>query len=418
MKHLVILGAGTGGTIVANRATRQLGRDWDVTLVDREPDHLYQPGLLFLPFGIYDESQLFRPRRTTLRSGVTWRKTDAKRVDTQERLVHLDDGESIPYDLLVLATGTRIRPEETEGLTDERVWQKSVFDFYTFEGARALRDALAKFDEGRVVVNFVDLPIKCPVAPLEFVFLAQDFFAKRGAGKRVELVYATPLDSPFTKPVCSKVLGSLLTDRGIQVETDFNTASVDPVTKSLVSWDERRIDFDLLVTVPLHGGAPVILESGLGNDAGFIPTDKYSLVTKADEHIFALGDATDLPASKAGSVAHFQSEILVENLVRASKGKSLEPGFDGHANCFVETGRNRALLIDFNYDVEPLPGQFPIPHLGPMTLLGESVINHFGKLAFRWIYWNALLPGHSLPVSTRMSMRGKTRPVLAQPTIA
>ena len=407
MKHLVILGAGTAGTIVANRMIRRLDHTWRVTIVDREPDHLYQPGLLFLPFGIYDESKLFRPRKTTLRPGITWKQCEATRVDASKRTVHLENGESIPYDLLVLATGTRILPEETEGLTDERVWRESVFDFYTFEGARALRNALARFREGRVVVNFVDLPIKCPVAPLEFVFLAQDFFKKRGDGERVEVVYATPLDSPFTKPVCSSVLGSLLSDRDIHVETEFNTARVDPATKTLESWDERRIAFDLLVTIPLHGGAPVINASGLGNDAGFVPTDKHTLVTKAGDHIFALGDATDLPASKAGSVAHFESEVLTENLLRAIKGRSLEPGFDGHANCFVETGRGQALLIDFNYDVEPLPGKFPLPGVGPMTLLGESTINHFGKLAFRPIYWNALLPGRPLPVPTRMSMLGK-----------
>ena len=406
MKDLLILGAGTAGTMVANAMVRRLGDDWRITVVDPESRHLYQPGLLFLPFGIYDESQLFRPRARTLDRRVQWIEESVRAVDTAAKRVTLANGSDLPWDLLVLATGTNIRPEETEGLL-EGEWHRSIFDFYTFEGARALRDALAKFQGGRLVVNIVDNPIKCPVAPLEFIFLADDYFRKRGIRDEVDITFATPLEGCFTKPIASRKLKGIVEEKGIDVEPEFNIARVDSAHRVIESWDERRIDYDLLVTIPLHGGAEFLGESGLGNDSNFVPTDRNTLAVKGHDDIFAIGDTTDLPTSKAGSVAHFEAEVLVENLLHTIQGKSLDPAFDGHANCFIETGRGKALLIDFNYDTEPLPGRFPLPVVGPMELLGESRLNHFGKLAFRFIYWNALLPARKLPVPNRMSMAGK-----------
>jgi sulfide:quinone oxidoreductase len=406
MKHLVILGAGTAGTMVANRMRSRLPSEWTLTVVDPGESHLYQPGLLFLPFGAHDEAKMLRPRARTLRRGVTWRHDRVEAVDAAARTVSLAGGEAIAYDLLVIASGSRIRPEETPGLAAEE-WRRSIHDFYTLEGAQTLRAALAAFRGGRIVLNVVEMPIKCPVAPMEFLFLADEFFTRRGIRDRVELVYATPLDGAFTKPACNAVLSYLIAQKGITVETEFNTGQVDAAGRTLRSYDDRQIAYDLLVSVPTHGGAPFVEASGLGNELGFVPTHPRSLRAKADDRIFVLGDATDLPSSKAGSVAHFQAQVLEDNLLRAIAGRSLDDGFDGHANCFVETGFGRALLIDFNYDTEPLPGTFPLPYLGPMSLLKESRINHFGKLAFRWLYWNTLLPGRPLPVSTRMSMRGK-----------
>ena len=411
MKNLVILGAGTGGTTVANRMSRRLPADWSVTVVDPSTRHLYQPGLLFLPFGGPDS--IDRPRARTLRPQVTWVREKVDRVDPDTREVFLASGGSIPYDLLVIASGAQTRPEETPGVLGSG-WRNTVHDFYTFEGARALRPALASFPGGRLVVNVVEMPIKCPVAPLEFLFLADDFFARPGMRDRVALVYATPLDSAFTKPSCSRLLASLLTEKGITVETEFAAAEVDAEGKKLRSYDDREIPYDLLVTVPVHKGASFIEESGLGNDMGFVPTDQRTLAAKKDPRIFALGDATDLPSSKAGSVAHFQAEVLEENLLRAVAGKSPLPDFDGHANCFIESGKGKALLIDFNYETEPLPGVFPFPVVGPMPLLKEARRNHWGKLAFKWAYWNLLLPGRHIPISTRMSTAGK-RTVAAMP---
>ena len=405
MKNVVIVGGGTGGTLLANGLAKRLPRDWSITVLDPDTDHLYQPGLLFLPFGIYDESKLFRPRNRTFARGVRWIPQAATRIDRDKKVVIAGETR-VPYDLLVIATGSQIRPDQTEGMLGDD-WQKRIFDFYTFDGARKLRDAIAAFDGGRLVVNVVEMPIKCPVAPLEFLFLADAHFRNRGIRDRVELVYATPLDSAFTKPACSRVLGSILEDHNIKLETEFNAGAVDSDRHALMSWDERAIDYDLLVTIPSHSGAEAIDLSGLGNDAAFVPTDKHTLLAKDHDDIFVIGDATDVPASKAGSVAHFEGEILLHNIVDVARGKAPSARFDGHTNCFIETGDRKAILIDFNYETEPLPGTFPLPVVGPMSLLKESLINHIGKLAFRWLYWNILLPARPLPISNRMSMSGK-----------
>jgi sulfide:quinone oxidoreductase len=406
MKRLVILGAGTAGTMLVNRMRRRIPRDWYLSVVDPEPIHLYQPGLLFLPFGAADEARMRRPRRTTLGRSVDWIEQPVTRVELESRRVHLGNGDSLRYDLLVIATGSRIRPEETPGMIGPE-WRRSVHDFYTLEGAQALRASLAGFKGGRLVVNVVEMPIKCPVAPLEFLFLADDYFTRRRLRAAVELVYATPLDDAFTKPAASRALRYLLERKRIRLETEFSTGEVDAEKKTLRSYDGREIGYELLVTIPTHGGAPFIETSGLGNELGFVPTDPKTLLSKAHDDVFVLGDAADLPTSKAGSVAHFQSEILADNLERAMEHRSLEEDFDGHANCFIETGRGKALLIDFNYATEPLPGEFPLPGIGPFRLLRESRINHLGKLAFRSLYWNVLLPARPLPLSPRMSLAGK-----------
>ncbi len=408
MKHLLILGAGTAGTMVANRMVKKLPqKEWQVTVVDPDTTHLYQPGLLFLPFGNHEESELVRPRAATLDDRVEWKQRTVLEIDSQARSVVLDDGERLAYDLLVIASGSRIRPDLTEGLLGD-AWQRSVFDFYTLDGAVKLRDALAKFRGGKLVINLVELPIKCPVAPLEFAFLADEFFKRQGIRDEVELTYVTPLDGAFTKPIASKRLGHLLQEKNVKVETEFAVGSV--TDHELVSFDERRVPFDLLVTIPTHTGAAFVERSGLGNELAFIPTDKHSLAAKGLDNVFVVGDATDVPASKAGSVAHFEAETLIENLERAATGRALASTFDGHANCFVETGGGKALLIDFNYDVEPLPRKYPLPGLGPFSLLEESKLNHQGKLAFRWIYWNGLLPGKPIPVPAQMSLAGKEQP--------
>jgi sulfide:quinone oxidoreductase len=408
-KRIVILGGGTGGTMTANRLRRRFdGDEAEIHVVDQDDRHVYQPGLLFLPFGLARLDELVRPRRRQLRGGIVFHESAVEAVALDRDEVALGDGTVLPYDILVVATGTRLQPEETDGLTGAG-WNDRVFTFYEPESAHALRTALERFDGGRLLVNLVDMPIKCPVAPLEFAFLADWYLRERGIRGRTELVYVTPLDGAFTKPIASQRLAGLLAEKGVELVTEFNAGEVDGVGGSLTSYDGRELDFDLLVTVPLHGGAAYVERSpGLGDALGFVPTDKQTLQTKARPNVFALGDATDLPTSKAGSVTHFEAEVLTENIARSLAGEELLPGYDGHANCFVETGFQKALLIDFNYETEPLPGHFPTA-LG-LPLLQESRLNHVGKLLFQWIYWHALLPGRDLPfVGPAMPSRGKTR---------
>ena len=406
MKNLVLLGAGTAGTMVANHMARELDRDWQVTVIDPEMSHLYQPGLLFLPFGARDEDKMVRSRQRTLAPAVRWIQRAVAGLDPDTKSVSLDNGVRIPYDLLVIATGTRIRPDLVEGLKGDH-WQRKHFEFYTLSGALALRTALANFDHGRLVLNVAEMPIKCPVAPLEFLFLADAYLRRRGIRERVELVYATPLEGAFTKPLTNKKLNYLLEEKGIAIEPDFALMTADGDSGTLTSYDEREVGYDLLVSIPTHSGAAFVEEAGFGNELAFIPTDRHTLAAKDLADVFVLGDATDLPSSKAGSVAHFQSEVLSANLMDTVAGRSPASTFDGHANCFVETGFGKAMLIDFNYETEPLPGSFPLPGIGPFTLLGESRVNHWGKLGFRWLYWNALLPARPIPVAPQMSLVGK-----------
>jgi sulfide:quinone oxidoreductase len=393
--------------MVANKLVRLLpASEWAVSVVDRDDVHVYQPGLLFLPFGAYRPEELTRARRPLFDPRVDLHLGGVEQVLPAQNVVKLTGGAALSYDLLVVATGARIVPEQTPGLTGTG-WRESAFDFYTLDGALALREALARFTGGKLVVNVAEMPIKCPVAPLEFLFLADAFFTERGLRDKVEITYATPLDAAFTKPRAAAAFGDLLSRRGVQVVPDFGLSEVDGARKVIKAYDGRELAYDLLVSIPLHAGAEVISRSGLGDASGWLPTDKHTLQCKTHPNIFGIGDATDLPASKAGAVAHFQGEVLMENLERFIAGRPLAPAFDGHANCFVETGHGQAMLIDFNYDTEPLPGRYPLPGVGPFTLLGESAMNHWGKLGFKWLYWNALLPGKELPIDHRMLMAGK-----------
>lgn len=409
MRRLLVLGAGTAGTMVVNKLRHRLARaDWQITVVEPNDTHYYQPGYLFLPFGMYSPEQVVKPTRPLISDGVELICGEVDQVNTSDNRVLLSDGRSLPYDYLVIATGVTPRPDQTPGMLDGGQWRERIFDFYTHDGALALAKALDSFDEGRLVVHITDMPIKCPVAPLEFAFLADAYFRQRGMRDRVELVYATPLPGAFTKPVASARLGSMLDDRKITVEPDFLVERVDDTT--LISYDEREIGFDLLVTVPLNMGADYVARSGLGNELNLVPVDRHTMLAKGYDNVFALGDASDIPTSKAGSVAHFSVEVFVDNFVEHAAGRPMTGSFDGHANCFVESGDGRALLIDFNYDTEPLPGSYPVPFAGPFRLLDEAAVNHWGKLAFRWMYWNVLLPGRPIPLPAHMSMAGKHVP--------
>jgi sulfide:quinone oxidoreductase len=403
--RLLILGGGTAGTMVANKVRKRLP-GWRVTVVDRDDVHDYQPGYLFIPFGRNTPEQVRRSRHSFLADGVEMVLAEVDRVLPEDRQVLLADGRSLGYDYLVVATGTTPRPDQTPGMLGPE-WHRSVGEFYTYDGAVALAEQLRGFTGGRLVVHVTEMPIKCPVAPLEFAFLADDHLRQRGLREATEIVYVTPLDGAFTKPVASRHLGSALEERHITLESDFMVESIDQERKVLTSYDEREVPYDLLVTVPLNMGADLVARSGLGDELNYVPVDKHTLQSTAHPQIFALGDAGNIPTSKAGSVAHFSVEVFVENLVDLAEGRPMSHSFDGHANCFVETGGGKALLLDFNYDTEPLTGKFPLPRVGPLSLLHESRANHLGKLAFRHVYWNALLPGRPLGLPAAMSMAGK-----------
>ncbi len=410
MKQLLVLGAGTAGTMVVNKLRPLLDADeWKITIVDQHETHYYQPGFLFIPFGMYSKSDVVKPKRDFIPPGVELIMSPIEVIEPEHNRVRLTkDGRYLNYDFLVIATGAQTRPEQTPGL-QEHEWYKSIYDFYTVEGALALARHLRTWQGGRLVVNVVENPIKCPVAPLEFIMLADWFFHEQGIRDRVELVYATPLPGAFTKPIAAKHLGDILDQKGVKVEPEFMVMEVNPDAKKIISYDEREVEYDLLVTVPLNMGDELIARSGMGDELNYIPVDRHTFLSPKYANIFVLGDAAGIPTSKAGSVAHFAVDCFAENFERYIDGLEMLPTFDGHANCFIESGFGKGLLIDFNYDVEPLPGRYPLPGVGPFTLLQESEMNHWGKMMFRWMYWNILLKGQQLPLPARMSMSGKWR---------
>ncbi len=408
MKRILILGAGTAGTMMANHLRHELkNEEAEITIVDERHKHYYQPGYLFLPFDIYKPEEIVKEIEEFIPTGVKLIKCRINKIHTDEQYVMLDNKIRLDYDVLIIATGARIAPEEIPGMQSEE-WHKSIFDFYTFEGALSLRNKLREWDGGRLVVHITEMPIKCPVAPLEFAFLADSYFKQKHMRDKVEITYVTPLSGAFTKPKATEALDHLLADKNIHIETDFAIERIDPERKVIVDYGGKEVPYDLLVTVPTNKGDDLIGRSGLGDELNYVPTNKATLQSVAHKNIFVLGDASNIPASKAGSVAHFEAEILTENILRFLKGEELKAEFDGHANCFIETGNGKALLIDFNYTHEPVEGTFPFAGIGPLRLLKESRMNHMGKLAFKWIYWNMLLKGTHIPfVSTNMQEAGK-----------
>lgn len=407
MKKLVILGAGTAGTMMLNKLSNTLEKsEWQITIVDQFETHYYQPGFLFIPFEIYNRKDVIKPKRDFFPPGTNVIMSEIEKIEPKENRILLKNNQVLSYDYLIIATGAKIAPEETEGMKDG-LWHKNIFDFYTIEGACALREFFKHWEGGKLVINITEMPIKCPVAPLEFAFLADWYFTERGIRDKVDIHFVTPLDGAFTKPKASAIFGGFLQKKNIKLTADFNIARVDNEEKKIISWDEIEVPFDVLVTIPTNKGDEAIERSGLGDELNFIPTDKHSLLAEGYENIFVIGDATNLPSSKAGSVAHFQADILFENFLSVIEGRKPHAKFDGHANCFIESGFGKGILIDFNYDTEPLPGKFPLPGVGPFSLLEETKMNHYGKIMFRWMYWNFLLKGVELPIEANMSMAGK-----------
>jgi sulfide:quinone oxidoreductase len=336
MRKLVILGAGTAGTMMLNRLHEALDPgEWNITIIDQHETHYYQPGFLFIPFGIYSKRDVMKPKRDFFPPGVDVIISGIQRIDAGSNRVILENNAVVPYDYLIIATGAKIVPSQTEGMKDGH-WHKSIFDFYTVEGACALAEFFKHWQGGKLVINITEMPIKCPVAPLEFAFLADWYFTDRGIRDKVDIHFVTPLPGAFTKPRASAILGNFLDKKNIRQTTEYSIARVDNENKKIVSWDETQVPFDVLVTIPTNMGDETIARSHMGDELNFIPTDKHTLRSEQFNNVFVIGDATNLPSSKAGSVAHFQSDILVENFMSVIEGREPQEHFDGHANCFIE----------------------------------------------------------------------------------
>jgi sulfide:quinone oxidoreductase len=359
-------------------------------------------------YGYNDASAVKKTRDAFIPSGVNFIQAEINSLDTKGKKVETSNG-TFEYDKLVISLGCDVHPEDVPGMEDSI--GSGVEMFYRLPSALQLQKTLSKIEKGRVVLNIAEMPIKCPVAPIEFVFLADYYFTKKGIRDKVEIVLSTPLPSAFSKPVASGILESAMKKKNIHVVGNFTIAEVDNSKKVIKCFEKTEQPYDLLVAIPPNLGEDFIDEAGIGNGAGYVNTDPHTLKANHAEDIYALGDITNVHTSKAGSVTHFMADVVVENLMLEIEGKNAKPEFDGHSNCFIESGFSKGYLIDFSYDVEPLPGNFPLPVIGPFGLLKDTIMNHIGKMAFRSMYWNKLLRGKPLApfglVSNKHIMRGK-----------
>ena len=405
MKNLVVLGYGAGGTMVATKLREKLeGSEWKITVIDRDWQHHYQPGWLFIPFGIYTQEECVKPKLDFVLKGIEFVLDEVTNIDPVKKRIKTKKGH-YDYDWLVVATGCRIMPGEVEGMMEG--WRGDIQDYYTPDGAVALHKKWKYFKKGKIVLNIAEMPIKCPVAPLEFIFMADWYFTVNGVRNDIELELVTPLSGAFTKPMASAALTKLCEEKNIKITPNFDIAEVNAGAKIITSAKGDEVNYDLLVAIPPNFGAQVIIDSEIGDPMGYIDTDNGTLKAKKYENMYVVGDATNVPTSKAGAVAHYESDIIVMNLIREIEGQEPLPEFDGHSTCFIVTGYEKASLIDFNYKVEPLPGKYPFPGLGPFSLLGESYVNYWGKMMFKWVYFNMMLKVKELPLEPQMFMAGK-----------
>jgi sulfide:quinone oxidoreductase len=411
MKKILILGSGAGGTMMAVKLRKELSElEWSITIIDPDEMHHYQPGWLFIPFGIYTAKDCMKPKHDFIPKGVNFVIDEVIEVDAAKSRVSTRKG-NYDYDYLIIATGCRIAPQEIEGLENWKADPKSnVHTFFTLESALALHKKLRFFKKGRLVFNIAEMPHKCPVVPVEFVFMADWFFAHDGVRKDIEIEFVTPNTGIFTKPIASKVLTAAAEKKGIKVTSNFHLASVNQQEGYIESAGGDQVGYDLLVSTMPNLGAEYVDSSDLGDGMGYVRTNHFTLKAEKHDNIYVVGDATNVPTSKAGSVAHYEAEIVVENLLREIEGLEPKPAFDGHSTCFIVSGYDKAYLFDFNYKTEPLPGKYPFPGLGPFDLVGESNLNYWGKMMFKWVYWNLLLTGQDLPLEPQMTMAGKNWP--------
>jgi sulfide:quinone oxidoreductase len=377
MQRVLILGGGVGGTIVANLLARKLKKEIDagsasVTVIDQSGDHVYQPGFMYIAFGHQRPEKLRRPETSLLDGRVGLVVGEVKRIDDKAESVELVDGRTFPYDQLVLATGSRILPELIEHFDTE------AHHFYTAEAAQELRRALDAFEGGKIVVAIAGMPYKCPPAPLEVSFLMEAELRERGLRDKTELHYCSPIGRAFTIESVSEMATPVLEEKHIELHTFFNVETIDPARKVLVSLEGEELPYDLLVLVPPHRGAQFLVDSGLApGPGGWLPTDRHTLLVGGRPNVYALGDATDLPLSKAGSTAHFEAPIVAERVAAAVLGRepaAKHASYEGNVMCFFEIGDGKGTLLRFDYDHPPKP---PKPNR----------LWHLGKIAFNKAYW-------------------------------
>jgi sulfide:quinone oxidoreductase len=383
MQRILIIGGGVGGTLTANLLVKKLrariGRgEVEVKLVDTTGQHVYQPGFMYIAMGGERAANLQRPERSLLDHRVELVIGEVARIDPARRLVTLADEQVLGYDQLVLATGSRIVPEAIEHFDTE------AQHFYTADAAARLRAALDAFTGGRILIGIAGMPYKCPPAPLEVAFLIEAELRERGLRDRSTIDYCSPIGRAFTIESVSEMATPILAGKGIELHTFFNVEAIDPERKVVLSLEGEELGYDLLILVPPHKGQQFLIDSGLAPaPGGWLPTDRATLLVSPWPNIYALGDATDLPLSKAGSTAHFEAPVVTERVVAAIEGRQIDHkhgDYLGKVMCFFEIGDGKGTLLQFDYEHPPRP---PRPNR----------LWHLGKIVFNKTYWHTVPKG-------------------------
>lgn len=367
MKNIVIIGGGTAGSMMANKLVKGADQDVNVTVISDKDHHVYQPGFLYIPFGLKQPDELVRPIKDVMDDRVNVIIDRASNIDEDKKKVTLDSGKSLAYDYLVIATGSHPQPQSIPGLDEKG------HIFYTMDSALKLREAMENFEGGKVVVA-VGLPHKCPVAPLEFTMMFEDWARQKGIRDKTEITYAYPLAGPYGTASVAKLAEKEFGERNVNIETFFMMDHVDTEKNAIVSADGTELDFDLLVTIPPHKGAEFASDNNIGDGGNWLPVDRHQLNLENRDDVFVIGDATNLPISKAGSTAHFEVEVLAENIIEKVRGGEGNKPYNGKVFCFIETGLNKATYISFDYENPP----------NPVT---PSKLVHFAKNGYNNIHW-------------------------------
>ena len=365
MKKVVVLGGGVGGTIVANLLAKRLRPDEaEITLVDKTGKHVYQPGFVYVAFENLAPRKLVRDERRLLRKRVRLVRGEAVRIDPEARKVHLADGTALEYDRLVLALGARLTPEELPG------FKEAAQHFYSLDAASRLRTALESFRGGKVVVTVASVPYKCPPAPSEAACQLDYYFTRRGIRDKVDIHFLSPLSRVFPLEPVNPVVEQIFAKHDIRSTIFFNVESIDTEKRIVNSIEGESVPYDLLIMVPPHRGAKVVEDSGLGDRGGWLPTDKYTLRSKAHPDIFGLGDCTDVPVSKSGAAAHFEAKVVAKSIVADLRGQPAPLKYDGRVTCYCDAGYHKGISMSFDYEHPPVP-----PPLGLKDWLGKQILN-------------------------------------------